>query len=40
MTLKRQDRSIGWSRALVLSCLIWLFVVFPALACALGWVLR
>jgi hypothetical protein len=30
----------GWSRAFVLVCLVWLFVILPLGACVLGWALR
>lgn len=33
-------RSVGWGRALVISCVIWFAVILPVVACALGWVLR
>lgn len=33
-------RSQGWAGAFVAACLVWLFVVVPVVACALGWVLR
>jgi hypothetical protein len=35
-----RERSKGWAGAFVLACLLWLFVILPAAACALGWVLR
>lgn len=28
-----------WARLVVLGCLVWLVVILPVLACALGWAL-
>lgn len=38
-TPARVQYAFGW-RTWVLACLAWVFVGLPAVACALGWVLR
>jgi biotin transporter BioY len=36
----RMTRRRSWGAAAVLSCLAWVLIGLPVLACALGWVLR
>ena len=49
LTLNSQGCKVGammitrrrsWGAALVLSCLAWVLIGVPVLACALGWVFR